>query len=100
MLNDYGAHNVSSIFLYYLLHKFNSAVHLHHKIVGGSDHEIFFLAFCISLCPTFGGSNPGVRAELIHSLREELSVICGCALVNPPSAFASISVSFCATVDL
>ncbi|KAM7498591.1 hypothetical protein LguiA_023005 [Lonicera macranthoides] len=45
-----------------------------------------------SLCPTVGGSNPGVRAELVHSLREELSVICGCALVHNPSAFASISV--------
>jgi hypothetical protein len=45
-----------------------------------------------SLCPTFGGSNPGMRAELIHTLRDELSVICGCSLANQPSAFASISI--------
>ncbi|KAL3508789.1 hypothetical protein ACH5RR_028190 [Cinchona calisaya] len=44
-----------------------------------------------SLCPTFGGSNPGLRAELTHSLKEELSLICGCALVARPSAFASVS---------
>lgn len=44
-----------------------------------------------SLSPTIGGSNPGLRAELIHSLKEEVSVICGCALVTHPSAFASIS---------
>ncbi|XP_048321402.2 uncharacterized protein LOC107432613 [Ziziphus jujuba] len=45
-----------------------------------------------SLCPTFGGSNPGLRAELIHSVKEQLSLICGCSLVTPPSAFASISI--------
>ncbi|KAA8526745.1 hypothetical protein F0562_009026 [Nyssa sinensis] len=45
-----------------------------------------------SVCPTFGGSNPGLRAELIHSMKEELSLICGCALMTHPSAFASISV--------
>ncbi|CDP06035.1 unnamed protein product [Coffea canephora] len=44
-----------------------------------------------SLCPTFGGSNPGLRAEFTHSLKEELSLICGCALVDRPSAFASVS---------
>lgn len=44
-----------------------------------------------SLSPTIGGSNPGLRAELIHSLKEEVSVICGCALATHPSAFASIS---------
>lgn len=55
---------------------------------------VCFVCISLSLCPTFGGNNPGVRAELIHSLREEVSVICGCALVNRPSAFASISVSF------
>lgn len=57
-----------------------------------------FLMICnipslTSLSPTIGGSNPGLRAELIHSLKEEVSVICGCALVTHPSAFASISVS-------
>ncbi|GMY33559.1 epstein-barr nuclear antigen [Fagus crenata] len=44
-----------------------------------------------SLCPTFGGSNPGLRAELIHSVKEQLSLILGCAFVTHPSAFASIS---------
>ncbi|KAG8364835.1 hypothetical protein BUALT_Bualt18G0039900 [Buddleja alternifolia] len=45
-----------------------------------------------SFCPTFGGSSPGLRMELTHSLKEELNLICGCALVTHPSAFASISV--------
>lgn len=47
----------------------------------------------VSVCPTFGGSNPGVRTELIHSVKEQLSLICGCALTTYPSAFASVSVS-------
>ncbi|KAL3821270.1 hypothetical protein ACJIZ3_007175 [Penstemon smallii] len=45
-----------------------------------------------SLCPTLGGSCPGLRMELTHSLKEELNLICGCALVTHPSAFASLSV--------
>lgn len=45
----------------------------------------------VSLNPTFGGSNPGVRAEIVHSVREELSLICGCALATYPSAYASVS---------
>ncbi|XP_059661409.1 uncharacterized protein LOC132307618 [Cornus florida] len=44
-----------------------------------------------SVCPTFGGSNPGLRAELINTVKEELSLICGCALVTHPTAFASVS---------
>ncbi|KAG2681598.1 hypothetical protein I3843_11G153200 [Carya illinoinensis] len=44
-----------------------------------------------SLCPTFGGSNPGLRAELIHTVKEQLSLIFGCAFMTHPSAFASIS---------
>ncbi|XWS27356.1 hypothetical protein CRYUN_Cryun26dG0108200 [Craigia yunnanensis] len=44
-----------------------------------------------SLCPTFGGSNPGLRAEVIHTVKEDLNLICGCALVSHPSVFASIS---------
>lgn len=44
-----------------------------------------------SLCPTFGGSSPGLRAELIHSVREQLNLIFGCAFVTHPSAFASVS---------
>ncbi|KAJ0047238.1 hypothetical protein Pint_04809 [Pistacia integerrima] len=45
-----------------------------------------------SLCPTFGGSNPGLRAELIHSLKEELNLIYGYTCMTHPSAFASISI--------
>ncbi|XP_057958274.1 uncharacterized protein LOC131151093 [Malania oleifera] len=45
-----------------------------------------------SVSPTFGGSSPGLRAELIHSVKEQLSLICGCALMAYPSAFASISI--------
>ncbi|KAJ1441595.1 hypothetical protein SESBI_01213 [Sesbania bispinosa] len=45
-----------------------------------------------SVCPTLGGSNPGLRAELIHSVKEKLSLICGCAFMTYPSAFASVSV--------
>ncbi|KAK8638231.1 hypothetical protein V6N13_136669 [Hibiscus sabdariffa] len=44
-----------------------------------------------SLCPTFGGSNPGLRAEVNHTVKEDLNLICGCSLVAHPSAFASIS---------
>ncbi|XVF78865.1 hypothetical protein PTKIN_Ptkin14bG0171800 [Pterospermum kingtungense] len=44
-----------------------------------------------SLCPTFGGSNPGLLAEAIHMVKEDLNLICGCSLVAHPSAFASIS---------
>nr|XP_025610879.1 uncharacterized protein LOC112703579 isoform X2 [Arachis hypogaea] len=45
-----------------------------------------------SVCPTVGGSNPGLRAELIHSVKEKLSLICGCAFMSYPSAFASVSI--------
>ncbi|KAL8510039.1 hypothetical protein ACS0TY_017025 [Phlomoides rotata] len=45
-----------------------------------------------SLCPTFGGSCPGVRMEVTHSVKEALNLSCGCALVTHPSAFASVSV--------
>lgn len=63
----------------------------------------FFLAYCsllyklfffFSLCPTFGGSCPGVRMEATHSVKEALNLSCGCALATHPSAFASISVSY------
>ncbi|XP_062087309.1 uncharacterized protein LOC133794128 [Humulus lupulus] len=46
----------------------------------------------VSLCPTLGGSNPGVRAELIHSVKEHLNLICGYALATHPSAYASVSI--------
>lgn len=45
----------------------------------------------LSLCPTFGGSDPGLRAELIHSVKEKLNLICGCACTTHPYAFASVS---------
>ncbi|XP_022848519.1 uncharacterized protein LOC111370853 [Olea europaea var. sylvestris] len=45
-----------------------------------------------SVCPTFGGCNPGTRVEFTHSIKEELSLICGCSLVTNPSAFASVSI--------
>ncbi|CAI9088845.1 OLC1v1023289C2 [Oldenlandia corymbosa var. corymbosa] len=47
-----------------------------------------------SLCPTIGGSNPGLQAELTHSLKEEVSLTCGCSLVARPTAFASLSVIY------
>ncbi|KAL7143466.1 hypothetical protein ABFS83_08G192800 [Erythranthe nasuta] len=45
-----------------------------------------------SLCPTFGGRCPGLRMELTHSVKEELNLICGCALATHSSAFASVAV--------
>ncbi|KAL5732197.1 hypothetical protein ACHQM5_004844 [Ranunculus cassubicifolius] len=45
-----------------------------------------------SVCPTIGGNDPGLRAELIHSPKEKLSLICGCTCSAHPSAFASVSV--------
>lgn len=45
----------------------------------------------LSLYPTYGGSNPGVQAEITHSLKKELNLICGCALARHSSAFASLS---------
>lgn len=52
--------------------------------------------FCPSLSAstTFGGSNPGLQAEVIHSIRDHLSLMCGCSLTAHPSCFASISVSY------
>lgn len=45
-----------------------------------------------SVNPTFGGINPGLRAEFIHAAKEQLSLICGCSFMGHPAAFASISV--------
>ncbi|KAL8195446.1 hypothetical protein R6Q57_025849 [Mikania cordata] len=44
-----------------------------------------------SLHPTFGGSNPGLKAELVHSVNEDLNLIGGCSLTSHPSAFVSLS---------
>ncbi|KAM3332334.1 hypothetical protein ACQJBY_027881 [Aegilops geniculata] len=46
----------------------------------------------VSVCPTFGGSDPGVRAEVIHSLKEELNVMCGLSCSRNPSAFTALSI--------
>ncbi|PKU67295.1 hypothetical protein MA16_Dca021247 [Dendrobium catenatum] len=46
----------------------------------------------LSLCPTVGGSNPGLRAELIQSLKEKLSLICGFCCASHSSAFASLAI--------
>lgn len=55
--------------------------------------QFFVRFFGFSLCPTFGGCCPGVHMEVTHSVKDELNLSCGCALVNHPSAFASASVS-------
>uniref|UniRef100_A0A1D1XYW9 Ubiquitin carboxyl-terminal hydrolase 40 n=1 Tax=Anthurium amnicola TaxID=1678845 RepID=A0A1D1XYW9_9ARAE len=44
-----------------------------------------------SICPTFGGSNPGLQTELIHCVKEKLSLILGCLCTSHPSAYASIA---------
>uniref|UniRef100_A0A0D9V591 Uncharacterized protein n=1 Tax=Leersia perrieri TaxID=77586 RepID=A0A0D9V591_9ORYZ len=46
----------------------------------------------VSVCPTFGGNDPGVRAEVIHSLKEELNVMCGLSCSRHPSAFTALSI--------
>ncbi|PKA64465.1 hypothetical protein AXF42_Ash007210 [Apostasia shenzhenica] len=46
----------------------------------------------LSICPTFGGSNPGLSAEFIHSLKEKLSLICGFSSASQSSAFASLAI--------
>ncbi|GAB4849325.1 hypothetical protein Ancab_004128 [Ancistrocladus abbreviatus] len=43
-----------------------------------------------SICPTFGGSDPGIQAEVVHSMKEDLSLIFGCSLTAYPSATASV----------
>ncbi|CAA7013864.1 unnamed protein product [Microthlaspi erraticum] len=48
-------------------------------------------AIQLSVCSTFGGSNPGMKTEVIHSLNDNINMICGCAMTAHPSAFASLS---------
>ncbi|CAH2070286.1 unnamed protein product [Thlaspi arvense] len=45
------------------------------------------------VCSTFGGNNPRMKTEVIHSLNDNINMICGCdcALTAYPSAFASVS---------
>ncbi|KAF5814736.1 hypothetical protein HanRHA438_Chr03g0126381 [Helianthus annuus] len=45
----------------------------------------------LSLHPTFGGNNPGLKAEIVQSVNEEMNLIGGCSLTSHPSAFASVS---------
>ncbi|GJN15031.1 hypothetical protein PR202_gb01916 [Eleusine coracana subsp. coracana] len=45
----------------------------------------------VSVCPTFGGSDPGLRAEFVHSLKDELNVMCGFSCSRHPSAFTALS---------
>ncbi|TVU35226.1 hypothetical protein EJB05_17104 [Eragrostis curvula] len=46
----------------------------------------------VSVCPTFGGSDPGVRAEVAHSLKEELNLMCGVSCSRHPSAFTALAI--------
>ncbi|XP_062206749.1 uncharacterized protein LOC133908648 isoform X2 [Phragmites australis] len=46
----------------------------------------------VSVCPTFGGSNPGVHAEVAHSLKEELNLMCGLSCSRHPSAFTALAI--------
>jgi hypothetical protein len=45
----------------------------------------------LSVTPTFGGRNAGWKAELIQSVKDKLSIACGCAFTVHPTAFASVS---------
>lgn len=45
----------------------------------------------VSVCPTFGGSDPGIRAEFVHSLKEGLNVMCGFSCSRRPAAFTALS---------
>ncbi|KMT13258.1 hypothetical protein BVRB_4g085200 [Beta vulgaris subsp. vulgaris] len=45
----------------------------------------------LSLSPTFGGNDPGLRAELVHSVKDKLNLIYGCSYSTYPTAFASAS---------
>uniref|UniRef100_A0ACD5XBS5 Uncharacterized protein n=1 Tax=Avena sativa TaxID=4498 RepID=A0ACD5XBS5_AVESA len=49
-------------------------------------------ALQFSMCPTFGGSRPGLSTELVHSVNEKASVACGYSCTASPSAYASISI--------
>ncbi|CAH2036578.1 unnamed protein product [Thlaspi arvense] len=50
-------------------------------------------AIQLSVCSTFGGNNPGMKTEVIHSLNDNINMICGCECARTayPSAFASVS---------
>uniref|UniRef100_A0A0D9WM10 Uncharacterized protein n=1 Tax=Leersia perrieri TaxID=77586 RepID=A0A0D9WM10_9ORYZ len=44
------------------------------------------------ICPTFGGSRPGLSMELIHSVNENAGFVCGYSHTASPYAYASISI--------
>ncbi|KAL6839584.1 hypothetical protein ACP4OV_030523 [Aristida adscensionis] len=44
------------------------------------------------ICPTIGGRHPGLCIELIHSVNENVGVVCGYSHTASPSAYASISI--------
>uniref|UniRef100_A0A3B6BZH7 Uncharacterized protein n=1 Tax=Triticum aestivum TaxID=4565 RepID=A0A3B6BZH7_WHEAT len=46
------------------------------------------LAMQLSICPTFGGSRPGVSTKLVHSVSEEAA--CGYSRTASPSVYASV----------
>lgn len=46
----------------------------------------------LSVTPTFGGRNGGLKTEVVHTMRDQFSFACGCAFTINPTAFASISV--------
>ncbi|PIN06305.1 hypothetical protein CDL12_21145 [Handroanthus impetiginosus] len=52
-----------------------------------------------SLCPTFGGSCPGLWMELTHSIKNELNLTCGGALTSYDTSFC-ICISICGLVQV
>lgn len=81
---------------------FNAVVLVLHGIIPIPSFLVYFSCtltelidgtICTSVCPTFGGSDPGIRAEFVHSLKQELNVMCGFSCSRHPSAFTALSVS-------
>ncbi|KAH9314348.1 hypothetical protein KI387_022975, partial [Taxus chinensis] len=56
-----------------------------------SSGPIFQPTTQLSVTPTFGGRNGGLKAEVVHTVRDKLSFACGGACTINPSAFASVS---------
>ncbi|CAA6665657.1 unnamed protein product [Spirodela intermedia] len=44
-----------------------------------------------SICPTLGGSNPGLQTEVIHSVEENISLVLGHWCATHPSVYASVA---------
>ena len=63
------------------------------KVVSKADWHCLVVMMS-SMCPTFGGSRPGLSMELLHSVDEKATVACGYSgTASSPSAYASVSVS-------